>query len=394
LLIEKRVKVMSLTNFAALTAEQKTAWSKDFWKAARNLSMMNQFAGSGANSMVQRVTELKKSEKGARAVITLIPDLEGDGIVGDYDLEGNEEALGLSEEVIQLDQLRNANRLAGRMADQKSVVNFREQSRDKLAYWIADRTDQLAFLTMSGVAYTTKTNGALRPVLAAGKNLSDLEYASDVVAPSSARHLRWDASIGTDGGLATGDTTLIAAADTLGYRALVLARAQAKEQYIRGIKGPGGQEIYHVFVTPQTMAMLKLDPDYMQNVRHAYNRGGKNHLFSGTSSVMVDGMVIHEYRHVFNTAGATTGTVTEAGDAGYKWGADADVDGSRVLICGAQALGFADIGDAMWEEDEFDYGNQNGISIGKIGGFLKPQFHSTVTGDDQDFGVLCLDVAQ
>lgn len=382
---------MALTNFAALTAEQKTAWSKDFWKAARNLSMMNQFAGSGANSMVQRVTELKKSEKGARAVITLIPDLEGDGIVGDYDLEGNEEALGLSEEVIRLDQLRNANRLAGRMADQKSVVQFREQSRDKLAYWIADRNDQLAFLTMSGVGYETKTNGALRPVLAAGKNLSDLEYAADVVAPSSARHLRWD-SAATD--LATGDTTATIVGDTLNYRALVLARAHAKEQYIRGIKGPGGQEIYHVFVTPQTMALLKLDSDYMQNVRHAYNRGGKNPLFSGTSSVMVDGMVIHEYRHVYNTSGATTGTVSNVGAAGYKWGANADVDGSRVLICGAQALGFADIGDAMWEEDEFDYGNQNGISVGKIGGLLKPQFHSTVTGDDQDFGILCLDVAQ
>ena len=78
---------MAKTNFAALTAEEKTMWSLDFWKAARNLSFINQFAGRGANSMVQRITELKKSEKGARAVITLIPDLTGDGVTGDYDLE-------------------------------------------------------------------------------------------------------------------------------------------------------------------------------------------------------------------------------------------------------------------------------------------------------------------
>lgn len=382
---------MAKTNFAALTSEAKTAWSKEFWKAARNLSFVNQFAGKGANSMVQRITELTKSEKGARAVITLIPDLEGDGVTGDYDLEGNEEALGLSEEVIRLDQLRNANRLAGRMADQKSVVNFREQSRDKLAYWMADRLDQLAFLTLSGVAYTQKTNGALRAVLATGRNLGDLEYAADVVAPSSQRHLRWDSA---GGDLATGDTTAVIAGDTLNYKALVLARAHAREQFIRGIKGPGGQEVYHVFVTPQCMAKLKLDSDYRDNLRHAYTRGGGNPLFAGTSSVMVDGLVIHEYRHVFNTRGATAGTNVNAGAAGYKWGADADIDGCRVLMCGAQALGLADIGNAQWEEDEFDYGNQNGISIGKIFGLLKPQFHSTVTGDDQDFGVLALDVSQ
>ena len=374
---------MALTNFAALTAEQKTTWSMDFWNQARNLSMMNQFAGAGANSMIQRVTELKKSEKGARAVITLIPDLEGDGIMGDYDLEGSEEALGLSEEVIQIDQLRNANRLAGRMADQKSVVNFREQSRDKLAYWIADRADQLAFLTMSGVTYDTKTNGAARPVLAAGKNLTDLDYAGDVTVPSSARHLRWDNGAST---IATGNTGLVEADDTLSYDALVQARAYAKEQYIRGVKGPGGEEVYHVFVTPTAMSRLKLDPNYLANIRHGYTRGGKNPLFSGTSSVMVDGLVIHEYRHVYNNRGLTSGV--------DQWGVGNDVEGCRVLMCGAQALAFADIGTASWEEDEFDYGNQNGISIGKIFGFLKPQFHSNVTGDDQDFGVLCLDVAQ
>lgn len=381
---------MAKTNFASLTAEQKTAWSKQFWKTARNLSFTNQFTGSGANAMVQRITELKKSEKGTRAVMTLIPDLEGDGVMGDYQLENNEEALSSSEDVINLDQLRNANRNTGRLSDQKSVVNFREQSRDKLAYWMADRIDQLAFLTMSGIAYTKKNNGADRPVKAAGQNLSDLEFAADVSAPTSDRHLRWDASAGD---IATGDTDLIAADDTLSYKALVLARAHAKENYIRGIRGPSNQEIFHVFVTPTAMAKLKLDSDYNANLRHAYTRGGKNPLFSGTSAVMVDGLVIHEFRHVFNTRGAAAspdGGTTK----GSKWGSTGSTDGCRVLICGAQALGYADIGDASWDEDGFDYDNQQGIAIGKIFGLLKPVYHSNASGNNQDFGVVCLDVAQ
>ena len=89
--------------------------------------------------MIQHITELKKTEKGARAVITLLADLEGDGIAGDRTLEGNEEAMKSMDQVIRIDQLRNATRHEGKMADQKSVVNFRENARDKLAYWVADR---------------------------------------------------------------------------------------------------------------------------------------------------------------------------------------------------------------------------------------------------------------
>ena len=166
---------MALTNFGMLTGDQLQAWSRDFWKVARNQSFINQFAGSGSNAMVQRVTELTKSQKGTKANITLLADMTGDGITGDSTLEGNEEALRAFDMSIEIDQLRFANRIAGRMADQKTVVNFREQSRDTLAYAIADRCDQLAFLTLSGVDYTVKNNGGTRGVLASGQNLGDLE---------------------------------------------------------------------------------------------------------------------------------------------------------------------------------------------------------------------------
>ena len=106
---------MATTNFAALTSEQLTVWSRDFWRVARNNSFINQFAGSGSNAMVQRITELTKSEKGARAVLTLLADMTGDGVTGDNTLEGNEEQLKAYDIVVQLDQLRFANRLAGRL---------------------------------------------------------------------------------------------------------------------------------------------------------------------------------------------------------------------------------------------------------------------------------------
>ena len=380
---------MANTNFASLTSEQLTAWSRDFWRVARNMSFINQFAGSGSNAMVQRVSELTKSDKGARAVLTLLADMTGDGVTGDNTLEGNEESLRAYDIVIQLDQLRFANRLAGRLADQKSVVTFREHSRDALAYAIADRIDQLAFLTLTGVAYTQKNNGALRPVYTSGQNLGDLAFNGDITAPTSNRHRRWDAT----NGLVAGDVTATVAADKLAYNTIVDLKAYAKDNYIRGIRSAGNEETFHLFVTPQVMADIKLDSDFLANVRNAGVRGPSNSLFAGSSSLMVDGVFIHEFRHVFNTSGATSGASGNAGAAGYKWGANADVNGSACLFCGAQALAMADIGLPEMVEDNFDYGNQNGISIGKIFGLKKPKFNSDTNGSVEDFGVIRLDVA-
>jgi len=380
------------TNFGTLSGEQLQMWSRDFWRVARNQSFINQFAGTGSNAMVQRVTELTKSQKGTKANITLLADMNTDGVVGDHDLEGNEEALRAYDISIELDQLRFANRLAGRLTDQKTVVNFREQSRDALAYAMADRIDQLAFLTLSGVSYAYKNNGALRSVLGTGQNLSELEFAAEAAAatPTNQRHLRIDSS-GTGGAyveLKAGATGSVAVTDKLSYNAIVDLKAHAKDNYIRGIRGGANGEMYHMFVTPRQMADLKLDSDFLANVRNAGVRGPNNSLFAGNSSLMVDGIMIHEFRHVYNTSGA---------GAGNKWGSGGTIDGARALFCGAQALAMADIGAPEVVEETFDYGNQHGISIGKIFGLRKPKYTTDYAGTGaavQDFGVICLDTAQ
>ena len=378
---------MSYTNFAALTSEQKTTWSMDLWKQARNMSFMNSFLGKDSNSLIQHVTELKKTEKGARAVITLLTDLEGDGIAGDRTLEGNEEAMKSFDQVILIDQLRHANRHEGRMADQKSVVNFREESRDKLAYWLGDRIDQMAFLSLAGMQYTVKNSGGTR----VGSDLPYLEFApASSDAPSAKRIFTWNQADKTLKAPADKtNTTIVAGAIGTGdyptWEAFVQLKVLAKDNYIRGIHEKGGEETFHVFLSPQAMAKLKLDQNFMLNLRHAQPRGDGNQLFTG-ASVKIDGMYFHEFRHVPNTRAAASGS---------KWGSGGAVDGCRALFCGAQALGFADIGNPEWVEKGFDYENQQGISTGKIIGFKKPKFYSQYSGGTtEDFGVIAVDFAQ
>lgn len=55
---------MALTNFAALTAEQKLVWSRDVWKDARDHAFISRFLGTSDSSIIQRITELTKTEKG------------------------------------------------------------------------------------------------------------------------------------------------------------------------------------------------------------------------------------------------------------------------------------------------------------------------------------------
>ena len=381
---------MSLTNFSLLTTEQKTIWSLDLWKQARNMSFVNKFLGKGPNSLIQHITELKKSEKGARAVITLLADLTGDGVAGDRTLEGNEEAMQTFDQVIRIDQLRHANRHEGKMADQKSVVEFRGNSRDVLAYWLADRIDQMAFSALGGRSFAFKPNGATR----VGSDLPFLEFAADVAAPSTKRMTRWDninkvLKDSVSGNNTSGDIVNTGAAATSDYPAwqmFVQLKAYAKDRYIRGVNGEGGEETYHAFLTPQAMAKLKADPDYMLNLRHSQQTAKNNALFTG-SSVLIDGIYLHEFRHVPNVSQAVSGS--------GKYGAGLNLEGSQVLFCGAQALGMADIGAPEWNEKGFDYENSQGIAIGKILGFLKPKFGTIYESSTvEDFGVVSCYVAQ
>jgi len=328
--------------------------------------------------MIQRITELKKTEKGARAVLTLVADLEGDGVAGDRTLEGNEEAMSSSDQVITIDQLRHAVRHEGKMADQKSVVGFRENARDTLAYWMADRLDQMAFLALSGVAFTQKTSGEAR----VGSDLPNLEYAADVAVPTTNRHRRWVVATET---LAAGDTSSVLATDLPTLQMLIQTKAYLQEQFVKPIRGEGNMSFYHVFMTPHGVASLKKDTAFMAAWREAMPRSPNNPIFKGTDTIWIDGLAIHTFRHVFDTQGLTSST--------DKWGASNTVDGQRVLFCGAQAMGLADIGDAEWVEKGFDYDNQQGISVGKICGLLKPQYTSQVTNTTEDFGVVCVDTA-
>lgn len=412
---------MANTNWSALNTNQLTTWSRELWSQARQNSFVMQLAGSGPSAMIQRITELTASQKGSIARITLVQDMTGDGVMGDSLLWDNEEALTAADQAIRVDQIRNAIRLAGKMADQKVVVRFRETARDQLGYWLADRLDQAFFLIASGQNLRFNTNGSIRTgftaatattywsqinrvdntgftrTAATGQALADLEFAADITTPTSQRWFRFQASNNTlqgmtDGSTTTGGRQSIAATDLPSYRMLVELKAYAKDRRIRPIK-INGMESYYIFMHPRAMAKLKLDADFLANIRNAGIRGDSNPLFSGAVAT-IDGLVLVENTHVPNTLGATLGSAAaDANRIGYKWGANGAVEGASTLLMGAQAMAFADLGAPSWEEDTWDFKNQNAISCGKILGFKKPVWADKMGGGNQDYGIMRVDHA-
>ncbi len=151
----------------------------------------------------------------------------------------------------------NSVRQKGKLAEQKTVIKFRENARDRLSYWLANRMDQLAFLTMSGISYGFNNDGSARSSGAFGT----LAFASDVSAPSANRHRQWD---GTLSKLVVSDTPNLKTTDTLNYKAIVDMCVYAKTHYIKPLM-EGGREYYIAFVRPEALAQLKKDPDYLDS---------------------------------------------------------------------------------------------------------------------------------
>lgn len=371
---------MGATDFGSMQPQKKLAWRLKAYEEMTDKFFFTKMLGQEGASVIEHITELSKNAKGeAGAFFHLISRITGGGSVGDNRLKGRERSLTAHWQKVNFDQIRNGVVNKGKLADQKSVIQFRRPARKALSEWLADSWEDQAILTASGISFALNTDGSPRITPEGQDPWTDLEYAADVRAPSANRHFRWSAS----GGLVAGDTDLIVAADLPSYGMLPSIKAKAKTKRIPPIRA-GGKDYYILLVHEETMAHLYRDADFRASLVGGDTRGDANKLFTG-AVVTMNGLIIHPYVRVFNTSGATNTN---------KWGTGGTVDGTRSLLLGAQALALADLGSPEWDEEETDYGNRQGISIAKMGGWLKPQFPSSYDGGSvEDFGMMAIDHA-
>lgn len=369
---------MAETDFGALTTLQKRVWSAKVTKQGRdqNFWLSNGFVSANTEETgrpVQRVTELTETERGAEAVLPLVADLTGGGVVDDASLDGNEEALLTDAQVIKLSMLRNGVKSRGKMSEQRTVIRFRVQATDALSFWLADSVDELMFMTQAGRAYSLNTDGSAR----SNSQWPQLKFASDVVAASANRTIY--------AGTATSEGSL-AAGDKMVWDLVIKAKAFAKRKRIRPVK-MGGRDYYILVLSTEQVRDLEQSSDYKTLHAQAMPRGLDNPLFTNAKRVISD-VVIFDHQKIFNTLGIASGS---------KWGSGGTVDGAQAVLMGSQALGMAQInrgGTGFEESDNTDYKNRPGIGVGRIFGLLKPRYKSRYDNQSvEDYGFVTIKTA-
>jgi N4-gp56 family major capsid protein len=359
------------TDFGRLSTAQKKVWLAELWQAGRDESFWfsKGFIGKSdtdMNSPISRITKLTETERGMECVMSLVQDMQGDGTVGDNKLEDNEEQLFNETISIKIDQLRHGVRSKGEMAEQATVIRFRETAKGKLQFWLPDKLDELMFLTVSGRSYTLNTNGSTR----SSSQLSQLSFAADVVADTSNRRVY--------AGSATAESD-VTTTDKFSWATIVAAKSKAIRKKIRPIRD-GGKGYFVIVMSPEQERDLVLDPTYQTIVSRAGGEGFPEPALHGCSGGGAGRDPLLPQQGVQHLG------------HGYKWGSGNTIDGAQALLLGAQAGGLATLGNMfMRESDNTDYGNRPGIGIGRKIGMLKPQFKSLPDSSSlEDFGVISI----
>ncbi len=325
-------------------------WQSELMKQALKNTSFMQFMGRTSNSLVQIKTELEK-DAGDRITFGLRVQLTGDGIAGDATLEGNEEALSVYTDNVFIDQIRHAVRSGGKMSEQRVPFSVRDEARDGLADWFANKFDTSFFNVLGGMSTVTD-------VRLTGMQAATAPDASHVVYAQAA----------------TGEASISSASVmSIGYIDILVERAKTLDNALRPIDIGRGQKKWVMFLHPYQVTDLRTNTSTGQwlDIQKAAMQGGsvsKNPIFTGA---------LGEYNNVVlfeNTRVPSPLTSVR-----------------RAILCGAQAAAWAfgaakGSGDRYfdWTEELFDYKNQLGVAGATQYGLKKCVFNGS------DFGTLVL----
>ena len=365
-----------MSNTVSVDALRQEVWQKELYQDVIDDLYFTQkgMMGKGDNYIIELKDDLS-NKQGDTITIGLTAKLTGSGVTGDGELEGQEEAISAYSDAIAISQKRNAVRLTGRLDEQKNAYNMRMDAKNKLAIWMKEFVERQIFLKLAGCNNTSlvDVNAVVYGTDAAWSNAPDQVPAADTAAGYGDRYLCADYTNGAD---SLASTDLL----TPNLISRVKTKAMLASPKVRPLR-INGKDHYVLFIHPWQSYDLKTNAVWTQAQREANLRGDKNPIFSGATG-MWDSVIVYEHEYVPFLDISVAGHNYNAAAAGT----DISADCFRSLLCGRQAVGFAQAKNPRgWVEKEFDYGNKTGFATGLIGGIQKVTFNS------KDYGVVALD---
>lgn len=326
-------------------------WSNELMSESLKKTHALQFMGKGKDSLITIKTDLTDKEGGDRIRVGIRSQLRGAGVEGDGTLEGNEEALETFYQDVLINQLRHAVRSGGKMSEQRVPFSVRDEARDGLADWWADRIDTAFFNQLCG--NTAATDGRY--------------VGFNATAAPDADHITYHASGSTTEGSISNTTVArfnLTAIDT------AVEKAKVAKNALRPLN-IGGKKHYVMFIHPFQVTSLRTSTatGLWQDIQKSAIQGGEttgNPIFTGALG-MYNNVVLHESTRI---------PVSPSNASVY-----------RAVLCGAQA-GCIAFGRGFgkevfnWVEELFDYKNKLGVAAGAQYGMVKTRF------DGSDYGTV------
>lgn len=233
-------------------------WNAKLYMQAQREMFWAQFEGpEGSGMPVIRKDDLSK-DAGDTIHIQTLKNLTGAGVTGESTLQGNEEALSLTQTDLSIDWVRHAVAISKRS---KKRINFDfiiAAAQPLLSKMMAKKMDDALF-TEFGTATTAL-------------------YAGDATS-----------------------TATLDASDTLSCTTLDKIKTYLEDNLAMPLSTGNGNSYYGLVIHPYDAYNLRASSTWAQAQRDANIRGSDNPLFSGAMGVY-NGMIIYVNKGVSNSA--------------------------------------------------------------------------------------------
>lgn len=146
------------TQFLTNDALTRKKWAKDLFRIMLPEVEFNYLVSTGSDSPVQLRTELGKGE-GDEITFGIRKPLTGEGVVGNAEIEGNEEQLRFTYFKTTIEELNHAVDTGGKMEQQRIPYDLMAEGKAALQDWWSDKLSNILINTLcSNTAF--KVNGA------------------------------------------------------------------------------------------------------------------------------------------------------------------------------------------------------------------------------------------
>lgn len=348
---------MATTTYGVNDTLSNKLWAKKLTVEALKETYFGKFMGTSPNSMIHMKTEPSKGS-GDKVTFGLRMQLSGDGVTEAQVLQGNEESLTTYSDSVLVNELMHAVRVKNESSIDAQRVPFslRDEAKDGLKDWFANRFDTVMFNHLAGNTRQT-----------------DARYTGNnaIVAPSTGRKV-----------FATGSADETVQADstkvfTLAMIDKCVETAKLATPLIRPIR-VDGENKFVMFIHPYQTYDLRTSTSTgqwldIQKAALSGGKGDKSPIYTGALGEY-NGVVLHESTRIPNGIHSST--------------AAAQTSTRRAILCGAQAGAIAfgqkysEGANYKWVEDLFDYERELGVSAQTVWGIKKTIFNST------DFGTI------